>query len=185
MAVRRPEGIALRHSRRCGSHGGSACSCRPSYQAQIWSAADRRPIRKTFPTLAEARAWRQEAGVALRGGRLRAPTKLTFAEAADAWLEAARAGTIRTRSGDRYKPSALRSYDQALTGRLLPALGRLKLSAVTRNTIQDLVDRLVAEGLAPSTLDGHSRPGRTAMACRPAGRPRHGPGPTQSPAAMA
>jgi integrase len=46
----------------------------------------------------------------------------------------------------------LRSYEQALTRRVTPALGHLKLSAVGRNDIQDLADRLVAEGLAASTV---------------------------------
>jgi integrase len=59
---------------------------------------------------------------------------------------------IRTRSGEPYKPSALRAYEQVLRARVLPQLGHLRLSSVTRNTIQDLVDRLVAEGLAPSTV---------------------------------
>jgi integrase len=59
---------------------------------------------------------------------------------------------VRTRSGDPYKPSALRAYEQALRGKLLPALGHLKLSSVTRNSVQDLVDRLVAEGSSASTV---------------------------------
>jgi len=70
---------------------------------------------------------------------------------ADAWLAAAEAGVVRTRSGDLYKPSALRAYRASLDSRVVPELGHLKLSAVTRPVVQDLVDRLVAEGLAPST----------------------------------
>jgi integrase len=74
-----------------------------------------------------------------------------LAEAATQWLAAANAGVIRTRSGDQYKPSALRSYQQSLNTHVLPKLGRLRLSAVSRVTIQDLVDDLVASGAAPST----------------------------------
>ena len=40
--------------------------------------------------------------------------------AAEQWLADAKAGVARTRSGDRYKPSALRSYEQALRARILP-----------------------------------------------------------------
>ena len=58
---------------------------------------------------------------------------------------------MRTRSADPYKPSALRAYEQALRHKLLPALGHLKLAALTRHPVQDLVDRLVAEGLSAST----------------------------------
>jgi hypothetical protein len=149
---RRREGIQARHSRRCASRGGSECSCTPTFQAQVWSARDRKPIRKTFPTVSGALAWRQETQVALRRGTLRAPTATTLAEAAEAWLSGAEAGIIRTRSGDRYKPSALRSYRHALQSKLLPELGRLRLSAIRRNDLQDLVDRMVAAGRSPSTV---------------------------------
>jgi integrase len=73
-------------------------------------------------------------------------------EAALEWLEAAQAGVVRTRSGDRYKPSALRSYRQVLRACVLPELGRQKLTAITSRTLQDLADRLAAQGLAPSTI---------------------------------
>jgi len=149
---RRPEGIVVRHSRSCASRSGRACDCRPGYQAQAFSPRDRRTIRKTFPTLADARAWRAEAQSALRRGTLRAPTRTTLSEAAAQWLEAARAGVVRNRSGDRYKPSALRAYEEALRTKVVPELGHLRLSAVTRNSVQDLVDRLVASGLSPSTV---------------------------------
>ena len=109
-------------------------------------------MRKTFRSLSEARAWRAETQTALHRGTLRAPSRTTLAEAAEEWLAAAQTGVVRTRSGDPYKPSALRAYEQALRGKLLPALGHLKLSSVTRNSVQDLVDRLVAEGSSASTV---------------------------------
>jgi integrase len=118
----------------------------------VWSGRDRKTIRKTLPTLAAALAWRQESQVALRRGTMRAPTQITVRQAAEDWLAAAEAGVIRTRSGDVYKPSALRSYREALHKKVLPRIGNQRLSAVTRNQIQDLVDRLVAEGRAPSTV---------------------------------
>jgi integrase len=148
----RPEGIQLRHGRQCRTRTGAPCSCKPSYQAQVWSARDEKPIRKTFATLADARAWRSESQVALRKRTMRAPSETRLREAADAWLRAAEAGVIRTRSGDPYKPSALRSYRQALHTHVLPAIGTLRLTGVTRNAIQDLIDRLVATGAAPSTV---------------------------------
>ena len=83
---------------------------------------------------------------------MRASTAATLREAAEEWLGAAEAGIIRTRSGDPYKPSALRSYRHALHSKVLPHLGSERLSAVSSNQIQDLVDRLVAQGLAPSTV---------------------------------
>jgi integrase len=142
----------VRHSKGCASRVGGVCSCRPGYQAQVWSARDRKPIRKTFVTVTDALAWRQETQVALRRGTMRAPTVTTLSEAADYWLADAEAGIIRTRSGDAYKPSALRSYRQALQGKLLPELGRVRLSAISRNDLQDLIDRMIAAGRSPSTI---------------------------------
>lgn len=63
-----------------------------------------------------------------------------------------RRGIARTRSGDPYKPSAIRSYRQGLNKNILPALGRHKLSAIDQQTLQELADQLAAEGLSPSTI---------------------------------
>lgn len=149
---RRPEGIVIRHARSCVSWAGERCDCRPGYQAQVFSPTDGKTIRKTFRTLTDARAWRSEAQSALRRGTMRAPTRTTLNEAAAEWLSGANQGVIRTRSGEPYKPSALRAYEQALRTKLLPTLGTLRLSTVTRASVQDLVDRLVADGLSPSTV---------------------------------
>ncbi len=88
----------------------------------------------------------------MRRGAFAVPTRRTLREAAEAWLAAAEAGVVRTRSGDRYKPSALRAYRASLDARVVPELGALRLSALTRPQIQELVDRLVAEGLSASTV---------------------------------
>ena len=117
-----------------------------------WSARDRKPLRRTFATLREARAWRQQAQLDLGRRRLSAPLALVLSEAAERWVEGARAGVVRTRSGEPYKPSAIRSYEAALRNYLLPAFGHLRLSAITRAQIQDLIDALVARDLAPATV---------------------------------
>ena len=149
---RNPQGIRVRHSRRCTSTSGSRCSCAPSYEASVYSVRDGRKIRRTFPTLAAASAWRADASSALRKGTMRPPSQTTLGEAAQAWLLGACDGSIRTRSGDPYKPSALRAYEQALRARVLPGLGAAKLSEVGRADVQDLADRLLAQGLDPSTI---------------------------------
>jgi hypothetical protein len=149
---RQHEGIEPRHQRGCSARNGRACSCTPTYQAQVWSPRDRKPIRKTFATVNEAKAWRQESQVALRKGTLRATAPTTVREATDEWLAAAETGIVRTRSGDPYKPSAVRAYRQALRHRVLPTLGGKRLSAITHLMLQDLADRLTAEGLAPSSV---------------------------------
>lgn len=148
----RPEGIVVRHSRTCAARQGGSCDCRPGYQAQVFSQRDQKTIRKTFYTVSDARAWRAETHRALRMGTLRAPTRTTVAEAAAEWLEAAKAEIVRTKNGQPYKPSALRAYEQALRRHVVPELGQLRLSSVTRASVQDLVDKLVASGRKPSTV---------------------------------
>jgi integrase len=125
-----------------------------TYRASVWSNRERRRIRESFPTHAAAKAWRQDAARAVRRGELKATPSVTVQQAADAWLAGARDGTIRNRSGDRYKPSALRGYEKALRLRVLPAFGPRELTDVTRGDVQDLVDRLGSEGLGASTVHG-------------------------------
>jgi integrase len=145
-------GIRLRHGRLCPSQSGGACRCRPTYQANVWSASEGKRIFKTFPTLAEAKAWRAEAQVALRKGTMRAGSSGSLRDAAEAWLEGVKSGAIRNRSGHRYKPSAIRGYEAALLARALPGLGGLRLIEVRRVDLQDFADRLCADGLDPSTV---------------------------------
>jgi integrase len=118
----------------------------------VWSAREQKRIRKTFSTLAEAKAWRAEALVALRRGTMRARTAVTLRQAWEAWLAGAREGSVRNRSGDAYKPSVLRGYEASMRLRVLPELGGARLSDVTRVSVQDLADRMLAHGLDPSTI---------------------------------
>ena len=148
MSKRLPEGISLRHARSCPSRSGDRCRCTPRYQAQAWSPRDRKRLTRTFPTLAAARSWRYDALVGLRRGTLRAAGGVTLNQAADEWLSAAQAGLVRNRSGDPYKPSALRGYEQSLRTRLLPAPGGAKLSDIRRSDLQRLVNRMMSDGLA-------------------------------------
>jgi integrase len=145
-------GIRLRHGKLCPSRSGGACRCRPTYQANVWSARDGTRIFKTFATVAEAKAWRTDVQVALRRGTMRAGATGTLREAAEAWLEGVKSGAIRNRSGHAYKPSAIRGYETALVTRVLPALGGSRLSEIRRVDLQDFADRLCADGLDPSTV---------------------------------
>ena len=61
-------------------------------------------------------------------------------------------GLIRNRSGDVYKPSAIRSYADALRLHVLPELGARKLTDVQRRDVQRLADDLLAAGREPSTI---------------------------------
>ncbi len=141
--------VGLRQRHRRGCRGGR-CDC--SWEASVYSVRDGKKIRKTFPSQAAARAWRDDTRVAVRRMLVRAPSSVTVAQAGAQWFKGARDGTIRTRSGDLYKPAALRAYEIAFRLRVKPKLGRMRLSQVTRNDVQDLVDRLVAKSSRPSTI---------------------------------
>ena len=120
-----PPGIVERHARTCPSRIGGECRrpCQPSYEAWAWDRREAKKIRKTFPTLAAAKAWRSDAVGDVRRGTLKAAPSITLREAAAAWLAGARDGSVRTRSGDVYKPAAIRGYERSLRLRILPELG--------------------------------------------------------------
>lgn len=146
-------GVDTRHARSCRSRGGGGrCNCTPTYQAHVFDNRSGKRIRKTFPSKAAARTWRQDALVALRTGKLTASRKLSVRQAAEGWLAAAEAGVVTNRSGDPYKPSAIRSYEASLRLRVLDELGDRQFAQVTRGDLQRLVDQLVAQKLSPSTV---------------------------------
>jgi len=95
-------------------------------------------------------------GVAIRrvldSGKRLASSDVTLRAAWTVWLQGAKAGTIRTRSGDPYKPSALRSYDLGMEARVLPVLGGAKVSRLQLRDFQELADQLLADGHDPSTI---------------------------------
>jgi integrase len=148
----RTAGIEIRHKKSCPSREGGFCLCDPSYRAQVWSPSDGRFVRRTFRNLTQAIVWRDDARVEIRRGLLRASSPVTIGEAAPDWLEGARAGRIRNRSGDVYKPSSLRGYEESLRLRLLPAFGGTRLDRLARVDLQDLVEDMLGEGLEPSTI---------------------------------
>lgn len=125
---------------------------RKSYRVRVWSNKDRKRVRKTFSSLAEAKAWRADALVALREGVLQAPSPRTVSEAAEAFLAGMEAGTVRDRSGRPYKPSTVRTYREKLNGYVLPALGAYRLSELRRAEVQALADELLGNGLSPSSV---------------------------------
>jgi integrase len=144
-------GITARHARGCRYREGR-CTCSPTFKAQVWDARVGKRITKTFPTITAARRWRQDAYAALRSGALTADTGPTLAKAAESWLDAARAGIVRNRSGEPYKPSAIRGYELNLRRRVLPVLGHERLRDLTLPQLQRFVDRLAADGTAPATI---------------------------------
>jgi integrase len=151
---RRTVGVDERHSRTCRSRSSGACNCKPGYRAWVYDRRSGGKIRKTFPTLAAAKAWRADATSQQNRGRQIAPTRLTLHEAVEAWLAGANTDppTILTRSGAPYKPSVLREYERNLRSYVLPVLGARRLSDIRRADLQDLINRIIRSGRSPSTV---------------------------------
>jgi hypothetical protein len=145
-------GIRKRHSRACRSRVGAPCDCSGSWEAAVWSQRDGRKIRRTFPTLAAAKGWRDDAASAVRKGTMSAPTRLTLEQAAEVWLEGAKRGAILTRGGTPYKPGVIRGYEADLRRYVLPDLGSHPLAQIRRADLQALVDRLVADGRSATKI---------------------------------
>jgi hypothetical protein len=133
-------GIAVRHARGCPGERTDHRCCRVSFQAHVWDAKAERRLRKTFPTKSAARRWRQDAIVALRNGSLSADRGPLFVDAVSAWLGGLRAGHITNRSGDPYKPAAIRDYERNLRLRAQPLFGDMRLADVTTRDVQAMVD---------------------------------------------
>jgi len=147
-------GIEVRHEQRCRTRADSdaGCNCRPSYRGSVRHGRNRLIRGKWTRSLAEARSWRVQTLAKVDAGNVPQQARETFAEAAEAWLEGAKAGTIRNRNGEVYKPSAIRGYEQVFNARAIPVFGRARLSAITKPELQRWVKTLLEDGLSSSTV---------------------------------
>lgn len=146
------EGIRKRHSKRCSAREGGRCNCKAGWEASVYLAREGRKLRRSFARESEARSWRKDALAAAGAGRLRSPSSLTVEQAAWLWVEAACSDSLRDRSGHVYKPGTLREYGRVLRLRVLPEFGSVRVSEVARGDLQGFVDKMLAEGLSPSTI---------------------------------
>jgi integrase len=153
MAAQRSErvetGIYRVHARGCES---SPCKCPPSYQAAVYIADLGKLVRKHFATKRAATLWRGEQRTAAEHGMLTLDSRRTVQNAADELLAGMKDGTIISRSRKPYKPATIRSYERALTLRVLPVFGRKRLSQVRRGDVQRFAEQLRRDGLDPSTV---------------------------------
>jgi integrase len=131
---------------------------RTVYCAVVYDKATGKKRSKTFTTITAARQWRTDAMAALRAGTMSTDRGPILREAADQWLKDARDGHIRNRSGDVYKPAAIRGYEKNLRLRALPALGHHRLNEIQPRDIQRLLDQLQRDGASPSTIDSTLTP---------------------------
>jgi integrase len=129
----------------------------PSYRAWVWDRRTNTRVRKTFSgkgALTAAKAWRADATSALNKGTNVAPSKVTLKEVAEEWLAGAKSSppTVLNRSGEPFKPSALRGYEADLNRYVLKELGTSRLSDIRRGEVQRLVDKWTGEGLSGSKV---------------------------------
>jgi hypothetical protein len=141
-------GLRQRHGLRCK---GGRCSC--PWEASVYSKADARKVRKTFPTRALAAEWQEASKPKVRQGAMRAPNGADL----QASIGGVDGGCPQRPDTDPLRASvqasrAARAYDDALRLRVLPTLGAKRLGDVGRNDVQDLADKLLAAGDAPSTI---------------------------------
>jgi hypothetical protein len=88
----------------------------------------------------------------LRLGAVPRSEPITVADTVDEFVEAAEAGRAVNRSGQSYRPSALRDLRGILEYHVVPDLGDLRLRDVRRSHVQALVDRLGAARLSQSRI---------------------------------
>jgi integrase len=147
-------GIDVRHRKTCEQRRDDGKCCGASFQAHVFDKRSGKRIRKTFETKTAARLWRQDAIAALHRGEFAAvtPSSRTVVQALEDMIDGMKAGRVLDRSGRRYRPATVRSYEQAANRVLGPALGHLRLSEVRRGDVQRVVDRLHEKGMSGSTV---------------------------------
>lgn len=160
---RRDAGIEVRHTASCASRAGKRCNCQPRYRGHVKDATGRKIRSQWTASRAEAIAWRQEAVIALRQGRLRPPSPTTVKEAGDAPIDGMRSGAVLDRSGKRYKPKTIRTYEHALEAYVSPLLGHRRVSSLKRADIQAFIEEMRATGASPSTVHNRLDPLRVIL----------------------
>jgi integrase len=146
------EGIRKRHSKGCPAREGGRCRCNAGWEASVYLAREGRKVRRSFAREAEAKSWRNDARGAIVARAQQGSAQLTLEQGAWLWLEAARTGRVRDRSGHSYKPATMREYARVLRLRVLPEFGSSRLAAITRGDLQEFVDRMLAQDMAASTI---------------------------------
>src|SRR5262249_51997109 len=134
-----------------------ASGCKCPWRAEVYDRRSGTKIRKTFSgegAFSEAKSWRNDAATALPKGTMTAPTRESFGEAAEAWMNGVKTGLILNKRQEPYKPSARRTYFKDLEVRAIPMLGARRLSELRRRDVQAFVDAMRLEGMSASRIHG-------------------------------
>src|SRR5919202_1492065 len=117
----------------------------------VYLLVDGTPRYKTVGVkLAEARRQRDLLASKAHTGQLAPPSRLTFAQLAETWLEGFEALVAAGEPGER----TLENYRYHLDKHLLPMFGRKQLAEITTDDIAQLIARLRARSLAAKTING-------------------------------
>src|SRR5687768_7045406 len=87
-------------------------------------------------------------GLASAAGERVAPSRVTFGEYAERWIE----------SQSQLRPRSLDSYRTALRIHLVPRFGRLRLTAITVDHVAELIADMKVKGYASWTIHGTITP---------------------------
>jgi integrase len=151
-------GIKPRHARSCPGKRADLRCCKATYQASVWDAKAGKRIWRSFPTRSAAKRWRQDAYSELRSGALSADRGLKFEDAVERLIDGMRSGRITTRSGHPAKPATVRGYKSRLYLRAVPRFKHLRLGEVERRDVRGLIEHMLDEEFATSTIDGDITP---------------------------
>ena len=171
VAKRRHVGIEVRHRRDCpaGCYPPGRCRCAPAYRAAVWFSDPRG--RQGPEGDADVRSARRCACVAVAGGG--AGSTRRWSESRAVWRRADGAcgwgrahigdGVRRCQEAERtpYRAGVVRAYRRALNLHACPVLGGRRLDGVSQPDLLELVERLQAAGLSPSSIRNAIDPLRT------------------------
>jgi hypothetical protein len=139
---KRETGLRERHAASCPSRP----TRRRAATASGWDARSSRRSRR------RPQRRREDTRGASRKGSMRASQPTTVQQAAETLRAGMEDGTIRNRSGERYKPSTVRGYREALKNYVYSTLEKHKLSAVDRRDVQAIVETMAKAGHDASTI---------------------------------
>jgi hypothetical protein len=155
-------GVTRVHTRACAYVDGRRCNCgEPGYRAEAFDRNTKRRAYKTFPVLEQAKRWRTDRRAAIAGGRERIIDSPTFGAAWAEFYAGILAGTVKARGGGDFKPTVVRAYETKARLVLLPRFRHVKVNALRLVHVQQLVDELVAAGVAPKTIKNAITPMQT------------------------
>jgi integrase len=140
-------------TRRAGINERIDGNGRTQYRGAAYDRRAKKKLRGPWTySRAAAKSWRTDALARLDAGTLSADRGDYIADAAHAFIADMKAGAARTRSGDAYKPSAIRNYEQGFRLRIVAAIGGSRLADVRTADLQRLVARWQAQDINPSTI---------------------------------